>query len=273
MNYRSYKDLMVAVDRLNDIVPRDIGLVVGIPRSGIIPATAFALLRNLAVCDLPTFLEGRAPWRGTRARTGGAKVLVLDDSASSGGAMLAAKKELATFSNASFCYAACYASDVTRGCLNYFAEVVPEPRVFQWNLFHSDILQRCILDIDGVLCRDPTEEENDDGPKYLKFIETVKPKYLPTWPIGAIATSRLEKYREPTEAWLAKHGIEHAGLVMLRLDNKQQRQEQNAAARWKATGHEGTTYLLFVESDPAQARLIKAMTGHPVLCASEWELV
>ena len=60
------------------------------------------------------------------------------------------------------------------------------------------------MDFDGVLCRDPTEEENDDGDKYRYFIANVEPIFKPSVEIGWIVTSRLEKYRDLTENWLKK---------------------------------------------------------------------
>ncbi len=32
------------------------------------------------------------------------------------------------------------------------------------------LLENFCVDIDGILCRDPTREENDDGPKYRELI-------------------------------------------------------------------------------------------------------
>jgi uncharacterized HAD superfamily protein len=74
-------------------------------------------------------------------------------------------------------------------------------------MHHGHLLKYCCVDIDGVLCLDPTDCQNDDGAAYEKFLEEAVPMLAPTRPIGALVTSRLEKYRGLTEKWLAKHVI------------------------------------------------------------------
>ena len=54
--------------------------------------------------------------------------------------------------------------------VDYFFEIVDYPRFFQWNIMNHSILQKTCMDIDGVLCADPTPEENDDGEKYRHFL-------------------------------------------------------------------------------------------------------
>lgn len=63
------------------------------------------------------------------------------------------------------------------------------------------------MDIDGVLCADPTPEENDDGEKYRHFLLNTPPLFIPKVTIGTLVTSRLEKYRPETEAWLQKNHV------------------------------------------------------------------
>ncbi len=39
-------------------------------------------------------------------------------------------------------------------------EVIDRPRIFEWNvLHHPGILKDACLDIDGVLCHDPSHEQ------------------------------------------------------------------------------------------------------------------
>ena len=91
--------------------------------------------------------------------------------------------------------------------IDYFYRYLPLPRIFEWNLFHHPILEQTCVDIDGVLCNDPEESENDDGPKYEQFLRTVKPIYIPTKEIGWLVTCRLEKYRELTAEWLERNSV------------------------------------------------------------------
>ena len=43
-------------------IPHDIDLVVGVPRSGMLPATMIALALNKRLTDINSFAEGRAEW-------------------------------------------------------------------------------------------------------------------------------------------------------------------------------------------------------------------
>ena len=127
--------------------------------------------------------------------------------------------------------------------------------------------------MDGVLCVDPDPEENDDGPKYLNFIKTAAPLYIPSYKIRAIVTSRLVKYRAATEAWLRENGGQYAALVMLDLPTAEERRSQNCHATFKADAYKKRTETtLFVESEERQAKEIAFLTGKKVLCLATDEL-
>jgi len=76
-------------------IPRDVDLVVGIPRSGMIPAYLIGLFRNKLVVDLETFLANGSAGHGTTRAVGATgrelmaarHVLLVDDSLASGGSM------------------------------------------------------------------------------------------------------------------------------------------------------------------------------------------
>ena len=59
MNYRSVADLNETLTSRLSVIPRDIDLVVGIPRSGMLAANLLALHLNLPVIDVEGFIEGR----------------------------------------------------------------------------------------------------------------------------------------------------------------------------------------------------------------------
>lgn len=101
------------------------------------------------------------------------------------------------------------------------------------------------MDIDGVLCVDPTPEENDDGPRYREFLLNAQPLFIPRTEVGTLVTSRLEKYRPETMAWLKKNHVKYDKLVMLDLPNKEARQRANCHASFKAKEYKlSTTYML-----------------------------
>lgn len=75
-------------------------------------------------------------------------------------------------------------------------------------MYHVMLEKSCVY-IDGVLCIDPTEQPNDDGESYRKFLSEALPLHGSLRRIGYLVTSILEKYRSLTEAWLKSQGIEY----------------------------------------------------------------
>lgn len=59
-------------------------------------------------------------------------------------------------------------------------------------------------------------------------------RYLPSHPIKALVTSRLEKYRPETEEWLRRHGVVYEQLIMLDLPSAAERRQAGVA--WIAQG-------------------------------------
>ncbi len=274
MNYRSVADLNQTITSRLSIVPRDVDLVVGIPRSGMLAASLLALHLNLPVIDLEGFIEGRRLGCGVRGERRGlhqtaatvTKVLVLDDSVLSGATIHAARQRLAeTQRDCEVLYGAVYAAPEAAAEVDLYFEEVLVPRVFEWNLMHGGMLQHACVDIDGVLCVDPTEQENDDGPRYRDFIKHAQPLLLPTMPLGSLVTCRLEKYRDLTKQWLAQHRVCYEHLYMMDLPNKAARLASGSHGSFKAKIFRSTKAMLFVESSQRQAVEIARLSGKPVL--------
>ena len=275
MNYRSISDMNDAILRNLHRLPRDIDLVVGVPRSGILAATLVSLTANIPMTDLDSFLAGRIYTSGITKRRAALdrqhsemrRILVIDDSVAGGNAMRDARNKIeAAGIQGDFVYAAVFGLQPQHQEIDVVFEVVPHPRMFQWNFMHHIFLEQCCVDIDGVLCLDPTEAENDDGPAYEKFLATARPLLGPTRKIGWLVTSRLEKYRKLTEAWLAKHDIKYDHLIMLDLPSKAERQRLGAHGSFKAEFYRKSGAILFIESEHEQAMRIARLSGKPVLC-------
>lgn len=134
---------------------------------------------------------------------------------------------------------------------------MPTPRLFQWNYLNHAVAGRACFDIDGVLCFDPSEEQNDDGPKYVDFLLHARPLYIPGYKIAALVTSRLEKYRPQTEQWLRENGVQYDKLYMLNVASKEERIRLGCHADFKAETYKRLDdCILFVESNSRQARQI-----------------
>jgi orotate phosphoribosyltransferase len=274
-NYRSAHDLSVTASRLAARLPRD-AIIVGIPTSGVILAAMIATQLRVPYLDLPSYLEGATPWAGLRTSSAeaiGNHCVIVDDSVNSGTENGRVRNAIRTRRPESkerqFIYVAGYASLRGTRFVDLYDEILPLPRIFEWNLLHhKSALAETMMDIDGVLCRDPTAKENDDSHRYRRFLQSVSPHYKPNFPVAALVTARLEKYRPETEGWLRKHNIQFGRLIMLDLSSAQERRRLRANALHKATVFSQSNETLFVESDLDQASLIGQATAKAVYCTA-----
>ncbi|MDD3320610.1 MAG: phosphoribosyltransferase family protein [Paludibacter sp.] len=278
MYYRNISDLNKIILKKLNVIPRDFDLIVGIPRSGMLPANLLALYLNRPYTDIHSFLNGHIYKAGARGQFFDIKqfkkILVVDDSIASGSAMLKSKEMLKDLNkDFDISYCAIYVIPGKEKLVDYFFEEVPLPRYFQWNIFNHTTLEKACFDIDGVLCIDPTEEQNDDGPKYIDFCLNAPALFIPGSKIGTIVTSRLEKYRKETESWLGKNNVKYNQLVMLDLPNKEARQKANSHAEHKANTYKSGNYILFIESSLSQSIEINRITKKPVLCTENFEMI
>lgn len=98
LHYKTYND--IAFDIKNNIakIPSNIDLIVGVPRSGIIPAYMIALALNKQVCSLPEFLSGNFGAHGITRKIDSNKtiknVLIVDDTCNTGLSINAVKDQL-----------------------------------------------------------------------------------------------------------------------------------------------------------------------------------
>lgn len=278
MHYRNVTDLNNIILRKLSILPRDFDLIVGIPRSGMLPANLLALYLNLPYTDIHSFVNGHIYQAGERSRFFNLKdmkkILVVDDSVASGTAMDRSRQTLKDAEKKfEMKYCAVYMVPGKEKTVDYFFEIVPLPRFFQWNILNHTALEKACFDIDGVLSVDPDEEDNDDGERYVRFLLNATPLFIPGSRIGTIVTSRLEKYRKETEEWLLNHNIKYNELVMLDMPDMKARQKAGNHAEHKAKTYMSKPYLLFIESDVRQAAEINRISGKPVLCTENFQMI
>jgi uncharacterized HAD superfamily protein len=256
--------------------------VVGIPRSGLLAANLLSLVSNIPLTDLDSLLQGRVYSSGTSTKRTARldrglgdmrRILVLDDSIKSGDAIRRARDQIAVAGvHAEIIFAAVYGLEASHPEVDLIFEQVKNPRIFQWNFMHHIVLEQACVDIDGVLCLDPTEQENDDGEAYCRFLSEAVPLYTTSRRISWLVTSRLEKYRDLTEAWLKRQGIEYGELVMLNLPSKEERQRQGVHGSFKADFYRRSKSTLFIESEEGQAETIAKLSGKPVLCVETHQI-
>lgn len=284
MNYRSINQMNeVLRSKFRCVIREEVDLIVGVPRSGLMPAVILSELANVPMISSTELIarngRGELSWtpRLYQGRTvqkieDCKHIVVIDDSCSTGATINTIVPQIkATLPKAKAIEFGCvYATNAATSVVDFYFELVNLPRVFEWNIMNHGIISASCFDMDGVLCMDPTPEQNDDGEKYIDFILSATPLFIPKYEIGAIVTSRLEKYRKETEKWLEQNGVRYKNLIMLDLPSKEARIALGAHGKFKANVYNQIAGAqLFVESEPKQAKYINEVTNKPVYCTSD----
>ena len=279
MKYITIDELNRTIRKNFHLIPHDVDFVIGVPRSGMLPATIISELLNCPLIDLNSFLRGSKPSGGLRlqfrkdnALQGKRKALVIDDTIFNGRSMRETKSLLGGLSKyIDFTYMVVYKEGKSSDIDIFLEDVSMEAKpivLYEWNIFHhyDEIMGKCVYDIDGVFLPNPPDERNED--KYIEYISTAKPLFIPSNTLGAICTYRLEKNRAITENWLASQGVRYKELVMFPSDSWDGRNRSGISPeKFKANYYKSQPWAeLFVESDDCQARKIAELSGKPVFC-------
>ena len=263
-------------------VPYDVDMIVGIPRSGMIPALMLAELMNKRCADLDAFIGGREMSVGRRGglmrRGTPGKVLIIDDSVASGNALLKVKDRLQSMEGYTFLYACVYAESAEAiGMVDICFENIWQSgeKLYrkEWNILHlfPHLAKSGMWDIDSLLCKEPPNDKDTEA--YEAYLAEAVPMVIPPTPVGAIVTYRLEKYREVTEAWLRRYGIEYRELVMFDAPDRVSRNKTISAGGYKGKVYAAARWAkLFYESDPHQAEVISKMSGKPCFCYEDGKM-
>ncbi len=272
--------------RLCSYLPGDIDAVLGIARSGLLPATQIAVMLHRPIYAVGTFETNPAAiihcgggWRmsGTFPHTTASpdKLLIVDDTAWRGTAMERIKRLAAQrWPEATVLSAVIYAHSQTLHLLDFAACSYDGVHYLEWNLFNTGHVDPAaggglVSDLDGIFCPDIAPEDDDDGPRYLAAIRNARVIQRPNRrPVPVIVTARLEKYRAATQSWLRRVGIHWQRLVMGPWKTRAERNRgwPENVVKLKSEAYLKSGFNLFVESDPLLARRILERTGKPVLC-------
>ncbi len=264
MIFKSISDLSNDIFyKIIPYLPRDIGVVYGVPRSGMLPATIISTILGVK-CGV---LGGNANI-GARGENitlpHGAKALLVDDSIHKGRAMFRAKKIMDSY-NIEYYTCSVYAYSLSSELIDYYAEINDNKKIYQWNFSGIKATKLFSWDMDGVICTNPTVYDNDGLEYRREILEGVKPLILPQVKVHSIVTNRIERWRPETVAWLEKYGVQYDNLVMQPFLTATERRAKSNAASFKAEYFKTANSTVFIESSDKQAKKISLMTGKPVL--------
>jgi len=271
LSFKSYEDLFQDIkSNLHEISSLNFDLIVGIPKSGMVPAYIISSYLNLDCTDIDSLINDRPLQKGITRKTlnnlekpsDAKKILIVDDSLYSGSSLKLELSKLPAKILKKTQTLIVYSSQKKSEIANFIVKFVPAPKIFEWNIFNNNFLSNTCLEIDGILCLESSMSENDD--RYSEYIKDVTPFFLPTKKVFAIVTNRLEKHRSATAVWLRKHNIEYEHLIMLDYPDKKSRVESGATHWHKGNYYKKSKAVLFIESSYNQAVSIANVSGKPV---------
>ena len=277
MIYKSYQNLSDDIKSNRYKLGKfNVDLVVGIPRSGMIPAYIISHLLNINCTDFYSFIENRPLFKGNKKlkKNGDVNILphdhnnilLVDDFIDTGNELKKKKSAIPNKLKNKIITVAIYSTESKRSDVDCLFVYLPNHGVFEWNLFHLRKLSESCVDIDGVLCVSSSKAEDDDEEKYINFINNANPFILPTYKIHSLVTNRLEKYRSDTEIWLKNHGITYDNLIMLDIPSKDKQQKWKIYAKHKARYYKKSDTRLFIGSSFFEAKEICLLSGKDVYC-------
>jgi len=280
MEYRTFCMLNDRIVDWSYTLPRNFDLIAGIPRSGLLAANLLALHLNLPVTDLEGLLDGRVIRAGQRYEgdasgeilRSGARVLVVDDSVYSGNSLESARKQVADARlphRVDFGAVFVTPEAVEAGKVKLFAEAVPGPRVFEWNVMHTSMMAHFCLDLDSVLCREPAMAPGRRQPPEALFGGASH--FLPRYRVGWLVTSRPERERASVEQALREQRVEYGELVM--MEDESDTSDPGVLCRFRAEVYVRTGAQLFVSGSVSRSPEIARLANRPVFCAATREML
>jgi len=277
MYYKSYSDLSSDIKKkLPLLIQEDFDLIVGIPRSGMIPAYMIAFNLNINCTSVESFIANeklshgitRTPKKFLKTAWDATKILLVDDSIKSGDSLTKVMERIPEEVKSRITTLAVYSGKSGSEKVDLFFEYLPWPRLFEWNILHHTALPFYCFEIDGILCQEISENNiNDEA--YKKNILNAKQLIVPNTRINSLVTNRSEKYRAETEIWLKKHDVLYDRLVMLSDKKSSLKDINKSKIQHKAQYYKNSNTILFIEKDPYLALNIAKMSLKPVFCYTD----
>lgn len=165
INYRSISDMRNVLYRKLSIIPSNFDYVVGVPKSGLLPATLIAINKNIELISIEKLIGNiksncninSKNWKKHSQYDCNKSydILLVDDSVNTGEAINNAKALIKRCNSNLNIYTLCVFS--TMASLNevdYALEICEQPRVFEWNIVHNRVLEKTLISAKGLLVVD-----------------------------------------------------------------------------------------------------------------------
>ncbi|MGD9712796.1 MAG: hypothetical protein AB7V46_12085 [Thermomicrobiales bacterium] len=253
--------------QLASTLPPEISAIIGVARSGMLPASVLATSLHLPLFALDQergiVRSVGHGWRFRQYEARKGPVLVIDDTTGSGRSLRMTRQALVrcqscrTSENEKI-LASVYCNPDSPLKPDLWSVDLHLPHLLEWNFMNSIVTSVAAFDFDGILCHDAESGGEPGTPLYLPRREPVH-----------IITGRRERHRAVTLAWLKKWHVSVASLTMMANDDQREIAEYKAEAvkLFAATAHERPFgEAMYVESCPKQARRIAELSGVMVVC-------
>ncbi|TVU89182.1 phosphoribosyltransferase family protein [Vreelandella titanicae] len=265
IQFKSYGDLGRDITKNFEKFSGDWDLVVGVPRSGMVPAYMIALALNVNCTDISSWVNNyplkRGLTRGVRKELSSPweakKVLIVDDSIMSGKSIRSEIDALPEWLASRATTLAVYSGKPIRSDIDIILEFLPHPRAFEWNIFHHNVMNRSCICLEGMII----EGEAGSDKRTARF------RYIPSRYINTIVSCQHESSRHEVEILLVNNGISYRNLVM--ANNDKDVMAMDSLVRFKVKTFIDSTADLFVEANSDQAKLICREARKPVFCSSD----
>jgi hypoxanthine phosphoribosyltransferase len=250
------------VQSIESKIPNEFDCLVGIPRAGLLFANILASLYGRPLATPEGFVRGEVWYAGECIIPKYfKKVLVIEDSLFTGKQLKLAVEKLKDFKpEMEVKTASLFKKTGHDVAVDYVLVQHDCWTIGEWNLLTSlGFMGRLGVDLDGVLGEDCPTNVDDDGVQYCDWLSRAKPLFIPQFKVEAVITSRLEKYRPETEAWLRRHGVRYKVLIMLDLPSIKER-TFNIVVRHKANAIRHADLEWYWESNWKEAEQIHRKT-------------
>lgn len=264
--------------------------IIGVPRSGMLPATILSQELHLGLCSINEFFDNNGDDKvfnrhGTRPidHPKDGPYIVVEDSNYNGQNLGITMNSLKQhFPNKKFISCAAflegptqfYKADITLRDIREEAQAsVGRVALYQWSFLDCWWNWKFLWDLDGVMCIDPPADSNTEA--YEAYLDNPIPLHIPKTPSNypiSICTYRLKKYAPQTNKFLKDNGINCNTLWMYNADTKEERNLKPAPV-YKAEMYKShPEYMLYIESNDYEAQAIWKLSEKPVYCFSTGKL-